>query len=448
MGLVITRVTSALFGRTETDPAGLTSRLFGFGRDSMQKPCPSALPQTSSKRPGFRTDCGPRRSLESGAQARNLTPKCGIGTTPCGLREPERGPRYTHGAGRTSLRIRPFVVLLRPDGGMLDPCRLNLSTERDPPLPARPVVHDARSCLSARSIDRKTMSSNSSDRYRPNLFIIGAAKSGTTSLHHHLSRHPEILMSEPKEPGFFVDELDYYPKDEDWYLSLFAAGADLEYRGESSTHYTKLPTYPGVPGRMASYCERPRLIYLMRDPIDRAISHYWHNTRQNAEFRPPLRAMKENEEFRAFGEYARQLEPYLEVFDRADLYITTFERLISDPETVTSDIYRWLNLDPSDAPDKLPAKNRKPNEIERFLAGQTVGEFLQSDVWDRLSPFVPQRMKDLGKAFTRKPVRPSEQAMDEVIDFLRPWARDSVAKTSRLLGREFTEWTTSLGDRC
>lgn len=279
--------------------------------------------------------------------------------------------------------------------------------------------------------------------HKPNLFIIGAAKSGTTSLHHHLARHPDILMSDPKEPGFFVDELDYYPKDEDWYLSLFADGPDLAYRGESSTHYTKLPTYPGVPGRIASYCERPRLIYLMRDPIDRAISHYWHNTRQNAEFRPPLRAMKENEEFRAFGDYARQLIPYFEVFDRADFFITTFERLVTEPKTVTSEIYGWLDLDPSTAPDDLPAKNRKPDEIERFLAGQTVGEFLQSDLWDRLSPFVPQRMKDLGKAVTRKPVRPSDKVMDKVVDFLRPWARDSVERTSRLLDRDFPEWSTT-----
>lgn len=289
------------------------------------------------------------------------------------------------------------------------------------------------------------MPSSPQDRPRPNLFIIGAAKSGTTSLHHHLSRHPEIFMSEPKEPGYFVEELDYYPKDEDWYLSLFEEGADVRYRGESSTHYTKLPTHAGVPARIASYCEEPRLIYLMRDPIERAISHYWHNTRQNAEFRSPLRAIKENEEFRAFGDYARQLRPYLEHFDRDAIYVTTFERLVSRPEDVTAEIFRWLALDAHVNVKDLPAKNAKPDEIERFLGGQTVGEFLQSDLWDRISPHVPQGLKDLGKEVGCKAVRPAEQPMDGVVEYLRPWARDSMARATRLLGMEFPEWTTTLG---
>lgn len=289
------------------------------------------------------------------------------------------------------------------------------------------------------------ISLRSKESRKPNLFIIGAAKSGTTSLHHHLAGHPEILMSEPKEPGFFVEELDYYPKDEDWYLSLFEGGEDLRYRGESSTHYTKLPTYPGVPERLAAYCGRPRMIYLMRDPIDRAISHFWHNTRQNAEFRPPLRAMKENEEYRAFGDYDRQLQAYLRVFDREDIFVTTFERLVADPRRVTVDIYHWLDLDPSATPDDLPAKNTKPDEIERFLAGQTVGEFLQSDLWDRLSPFLPQRLKDLGKGITRTAVRPSEESMEEVVEYLRPWAQDTMERTGRLLGRELPEWSTTGG---
>lgn len=287
------------------------------------------------------------------------------------------------------------------------------------------------------------MSLSSGDRRKPNLFIIGAAKSGTTSLHHHLARHPEIHMSEPKEPGFFVEDLDYYPTDENWYLSLFKEGTGLRYRGESSTHYTKLPTHPGVAGRISSYCDEARLIYLMRDPIDRAISHYWHNTRQNAEFRSPLRAMKENPEYRAFGDYARQLEPYLYEFEREDLYLATFERLIEDPDEVTTEIFDWLELEPSAGGEGLPAKNRKPSEIERFRAGQTIGEFLQSDPWDRLSPLVPQPLKDLGKLFTRNQVRPDEVPMDDVVELLRPWARRAVKRTSRLLGRDFPEWSTT-----
>lgn len=285
------------------------------------------------------------------------------------------------------------------------------------------------------------------ERPRPNLFIIGAAKSGTTSLHHHLHRHPDIQMSEPKEPGFFVEGLDYYPSDVDWYLDLFTEGANVKYRGESSTHYTKLPTYPGVPHRIASFCDEAKLIYLMRDPIDRAISHYWHNVRQNVEFRSPLRALKENHEYRSYGDYSRQLSAYFQDFDRDDIYITTFERLIASRGLVTADIYRWLDLEPDAAQDSLPKMNSKPKKIRRSLAGQRIGEFLQSEVWDSLSPLVPQGLKNVAKSLTRETVRPSDYPLEPVIDYLRPWAVKSMEKTARLLDREFDEWSTTRGDQ-
>lgn len=279
---------------------------------------------------------------------------------------------------------------------------------------------------------------------KPNLFIIGAAKSGTTSLHHYLAGHPEVYMSEPKEPGYFAEGIDYYPDDRQWYLGLFEEGAAAVYRGESSTHYTKLPKYPGVAGRIADFCDAPRLIYLMRDPVDRAISHYWHNTRQNVEFRPPLRAIENNEEYRAFGDYERQLEPYLEHFDRDAIFIETFEGLVSEPDEVTHAIFRWLGLDPGRATLGFPAKNAKPDEIDRFEGGQRLGDFLhRSEIWDRLSPLVPQSLKDLGKKATRNKLDPNDYPMDDVRKRLRPWARDVAERTSRLLGRDFPEWSTT-----
>ncbi len=145
---------------------------------------------------------------------------------------------------------------------------------------------------------------------KPNLFIIGAQKCGTTSLHHYLAAHPEIFLSEPKEPGYFVPEIDYYPRDREWYLGLFEGASGHRYVGESSTHYTKLPVYPGVVERIADFVdEAPRFIYLMRDPIDRAVSHYWHDIRKFHEHRPIEEAFRERVDYRAFSNYPMQLEP-------------------------------------------------------------------------------------------------------------------------------------------
>lgn len=280
----------------------------------------------------------------------------------------------------------------------------------------------------------------------PTLFIIGAPRCGTTSLHHFLNQHPSVFMSQLKEPGYFVPELEAYPKDPEWYVALFEGAGDAAYVGEGSTHYTKLPVYRGVPERIARCCDDPRFIYLMRDPIDRALSHYWHATRQNAEFRSPRKAIEEKVDYRAFSDYARQLEAYFEYFDREDVFVATFESLTSDPETVMSKIYRWLELDDPPEPARFPRRNATPEKLDQFQGGQALGEFLHgSRVWNVLSPLVPQALKDLAKKATWQSVEPSDYPVQEIEDDLRPWAREVVERTSRLLGRNFPEWSTTHG---
>ena len=89
--------------------------------------------------------------------------------------------------------------------------------------------------------------------HRPDFIVIGAMKSATTTLHEQLARQPGIFMSRPKEPNFFSDDA-IYARGWGWYSSLFQA-ADLgSLRGESSTHYTKLPTFPRTVERMVQAC--------------------------------------------------------------------------------------------------------------------------------------------------------------------------------------------------
>src|SRR5688500_2790920 len=120
----------------------------------------------------------------------------------------------------------------------------------------------------------------------PNLFIIGAMKAGTSSLHEYLHQHPQIFMSRFKEPQYFAPHRTQYgmwgqgqPLPEpgiDWYLRLFANAGDVEYAGESSVSYTARHWVTGCHERIWEFNAHARIIYLMRDPVERAISHYWH----------------------------------------------------------------------------------------------------------------------------------------------------------------------------
>ena len=109
----------------------------------------------------------------------------------------------------------------------------------------------------------------------PNLIIIGGLKCGTTSIHHYLGLHPEIQMSKPKELNFFVEELNW-DLGLDWYASRF--DDRFKVRGESSPHYTNLPRFEGVAERIHEHCPDARLLYMVRDPIKRILSHWVHAT--------------------------------------------------------------------------------------------------------------------------------------------------------------------------
>jgi hypothetical protein len=283
---------------------------------------------------------------------------------------------------------------------------------------------------------------------RPNLFIIGAMKSGTTSLHEYLDTHPQIVMSETKEPGYFVEELSL-AKGEDWYLSLFAQDDRCRYRGESSTHYTKLPVYRGVAERLHRFNPDARLIYIMRDPFERLVSHYWHNVRDavhGGELRPLLKAVKERPDYLAFSDYAMQLAPYLDRFGPQALYTLTFEALIEDPQRELDRLCQWLGLPPAPiAREKSTAHNQKPKAMAGVAGFGILNRIEYSTVWDRISPYVPGSLKGWAKrrAYTSVDEHETQRSLPELRREIAEPLRRQIEDLSRLLGRDFPEWETA-----
>lgn len=190
----------------------------------------------------------------------------------------------------------------------------------------------------------------------PNLFIIGAMKSATSSLHEYLGRHPQIFMSEFKEPqffsphrtpeGFLWGQGHPHPEPGDgWYRALFARAGGAKYAGESSTSYTRRPVNEGVAGRIAAFNPEARLVYVMRDPVERALSHYRYHVASLREGRPLLGALRDDPQYVDHGRYRFQLEPYMERFPREQIYLMTFEELKKSPADATQSLLRWLGVD-------------------------------------------------------------------------------------------------------
>ena len=178
----------------------------------------------------------------------------------------------------------------------------------------------------------------------PNLIVIGGLKCGTTSLHHYLNLHPSIAMSRPKELNFFVEELNWELGPE-WYASHFDRSASV--RGETSPHYTNLPRFGGVAKRMRDLLgANARVIYMVRDPIERMLSHYLHNVGGGYESRPLAEALTDpGSAYVSRSRYTMQLEPYLASFDRARVLVVANEDLADKREATMRRVFAFCGVD-------------------------------------------------------------------------------------------------------
>jgi len=222
-----------------------------------------------------------------------------------------------------------------------------------------------------RRLDERTRRATASLRLRPSFLVIGAQKAGTTSLYAYLTAHPAVLGSSIKEVQYFSK---FYDRGEDWYLSYFP----LELRGraarlragvrpavgEASATYL---FHPRAPDRVQRFDAGMKLIAVLRDPVDRAYSHYqmehrWGRERlsfedaldREAALTPELERMiaepaHESQEaidcsYVARGRYAEQLERWLERFPREQLLTLTSDELLADPGGSMETVARFLGV--------------------------------------------------------------------------------------------------------
>lgn len=179
----------------------------------------------------------------------------------------------------------------------------------------------------------------------PTFIVVGAMKAGTTSLYHYLRHHRDVAMPKVKELDFFVEEMNW-PRGLGWYAQQFAGSGDAVARGEASTVYTKFPRYRGVPERMAAVVPDVKLVYVVRDPIERIRSHYRHRVAAGAETAAPDTAVFENPIYLDYSRYAMQVEQYLDHFPPEQMLVVTSEALRSDRAPTMARVYRFLGVDP------------------------------------------------------------------------------------------------------
>lgn len=207
---------------------------------------------------------------------------------------------------------------------------------------------------------------------QPNFVIIGAMKCATSTIHDQLALQPGIFMTELKEPNFFSND-EQYSKGWEWYSSHFQAARKTEICGESSTHYTKLPTYPNTVERIYKHLPDIKLIYVMRHPIDRLVSQYIHEWTLNILSVDINQAIDSYKELIDYSLYSKQLEPYINTFGKEKILPIFFERLVSHKQEELERICNFIgysqqptwNLE-SDA-QNVSKERMRENRIRDFL---------------------------------------------------------------------------------
>jgi Sulfotransferase family len=280
----------------------------------------------------------------------------------------------------------------------------------------------------------------------PTFLIIGAAKAGTTSLYEYLRAQPGVHMSPVKEPRYFApvggETLD------ERHLALYEAlfDSDAPVRGEASPHYTAYPRHPGVPERIQALVPGARFVYLVRDPVQRAVSHYLHAFLSSAEDRPAAEAFAELEdpyhEYACNSRYATQLERYLAVFPADRVLVVDRARLAANASAVVRDVLAFVGADPDAF---VPAEGRRNVTEERARHHPLLLRLRYSRGARRLVDAVPPAARARALAAASTVLYRGRTTLPEVpsavVERLARHLAPEVRRLRELTGQDFPTWS-------
>ena len=304
---------------------------------------------------------------------------------------------------------------------------------------------------------------------------IGAQKAGTTSLHEYMRTHPQLYLPEAKEQPFFTDD-DGYAEGWETFSAVAFHGAPRGRRyGKITPHYLAGPVawHPGtasgepasavIARRIAQQFPDVRLIVMLRDPVERAVSSYWQAAVLGDEPRPLNEALDAELAADALaaarvhpadghvhivgGEYGRALESYLRFFPRDQLFVGATTVLGREPMTLLGDLWRFLGVDDAHVPPNLGARYQERGAGRRIPLLATLPRVVKGTpglrhVWnalpDRTRAAARARSRVLAHRLDQRKPR-SRQQVDEqpdpaVLERLREHFAADAALLERLVG--------------
>lgn len=268
----------------------------------------------------------------------------------------------------------------------------------------------------------------------PNLLIIGAMKSGTSSLHDYLNLHPDIFMSEPKEIHYYADGT-YLVKSREWYTSFFKTNKKIA--GTTPQSYTKCHNkyYQSIPQRIYEDTPDAKLIYIVRDPIKRYASHILES--YHCDSPTDVRYSQESENYLKTSMYGMQLKAYLKYFDKKQIHVLALEDLNQHKLKELNKIFQFLEVQTMTNESMFDFKSNTAET--KGIPAAIRGNFFIRMLSKISKPFGEEVSTMLSERFyanqLKKPTI-SHQEKEELKNKLR----EDITEFRRLTGKSFDQW--------
>lgn len=299
----------------------------------------------------------------------------------------------------------------------------------------------------------------------PDFLVIGAGKSGTTSLYYHLKQHPKVFVPEVKEPNFFAlngetlknasddpDEMNYYPwAVTDWekYRQLFKDAGTEQVKGDVSPMYLY---HPDTITNIKKYAPDAKLIAILRQPAERLYSRFQHLARDN---RKPSEHLEDalikgniwwkRNDLVQEGFFYKHLSRFYEHFPKEQILVFLYDDLKNEPDAVVRKIYKFIGVDDNFQPD-LTMRYNKSGEIKNKFLDKLIGR--KSVIFKSLKTVFPggynslkknQALKKTINSFRNKNLAPvpfSKESKSRITDIYR----EDIKQLETLLERDLSSW--------
>jgi len=296
---------------------------------------------------------------------------------------------------------------------------------------------------------------------KPNLFIVGAPKAGTTSLFRYLESHTDIFLCDPKEPHFLnTDTNDSGNLDQlDDYLALFEQGSGKKYVGEGSTHYLMSED---APKHIAEFFPDSKVIILLRRPVDLIYSAYFQNVYNGIEALSPFEKAMEAEQDRINGtieddvskaekfhlqysrfvNYTKYIKAFWEKVGKENVHIGLFDDFKKSPEKVYESTLEFLGLPNSDDVNfriHNKSKKNKSKTVQRFLKNppKVVSKVARTILPANMRSSIYQKAQKANQTANEK--LPLSKETERIL--VEKYATE-VEQLSALIGVDLSHWNT------